>query len=207
MKRLLILLSILCTYLLQASAQQLSEAQVRQQIRETASALHTMQCDFVQTKQISMLNEEITSGGKMYYHQAGKLRWEYTQPYTYTFILNGNKVLLKSNNRSEAIDPDQKKLFKRIAQITMNCVAGKSLSDDKNFKTSISTDQKEWTATLLPRRKDIRQLFQKIILHFSPQQKMVSEVELVEENGDRTLIVLKHIRKNEKISEQLFAAY
>ncbi len=191
--------------LLQGSAQQQSDVQIRQQLGEAAAALHTMQCDFTQTKQLSMLNAKITSGGRMYYQQPGKLRWEYTQPYAYTFILNGNKVLLKNNNRNDVIDVNQNKLFREIAQIMISSVVGNCLSDDRNFKTSISTTQKEWIATLLPLRKNMRQLFQKIILHFNRQQKMVSQVELVEKNGDKTIIDLKHIQKNEKISDRLFA--
>ena len=191
--------------LLQGSAQQQSDVQIRQQLGEAAAALHTMQCDFTQTKQLSMLNTKITSGGRMYYQQPGKLRWEYTQPYAYTFILNGNKVLLKNNNRNDVIDVNQNKLFREIAQIMISSVVGNCLSDDRNFKTSISTTQKEWIATLLPLRKNMRQLFQKIILHFNRQQKMVSQVELVEKNGDKTIIDLKHIQKNEKISDRLFA--
>ena len=191
--------------LLQGSAQQQSDVQIRQQLGEAAAALHTMQCDFTQTKQLSMLNTKITSGGRMYYQQPGKLRWEYTQPYAYTFILNGNKVLLKNNNRNDVIDVNQNKLFREIAQIMISSVVGNCLSDDRNFKTSISATQKEWVATLLPLRKNMRQLFQKIILHFNRQQKMVSQVELVEKNGDKTIIDLKHIQKNEKISDRLFA--
>lgn len=191
--------------LLQGSAQQQSDVQIRQQLGEAAAALHTMQCDFTQTKQLSMLNTKITSGGRMYYQQPGKLRWEYTQPYAYTFILNGNKVLLKNNNRNDVIDVNQSKLFREIAQVMLSSVVGNCLSDDKNFKTSISATQKEWIATLLPLRKNMRQLFQKIILHFNRQQKMVSQVELVEKNGDKTIIDLKHIQKNEKISDRLFA--
>lgn len=205
MKRILILLSIFCMSLLQGSAQQQSDVQIRQQLGEAAAALHTMQCDFTQTKQLSMLNTKITSGGRMYYQQPGKLRWEYTQPYAYTFILNGNKVLLKNNNRNDVIDVNQNKLFREIAQIMISSVVGNCLSDDRNFKTSISATQKEWVATLLPLRKNMRQLFQKIILHFNRQQKMVSQVELVEKNGDKTIIDLKHIQKNEKISDRLFA--
>ena len=114
-------------------------------------------------------------------------------------------MLLKNNNRNDVIDVNQNKLFREIAQIMISSVVGNCLSDDRNFKTSISTTQKEWVATLLPLRKDMRQLFQKIILHFNRQQKMVSQVELVEKNGDKTIIDLKHIQKNEKISDRLFA--
>ncbi len=203
MKRLLILLFIFVSVHLSLTAQQ-SEAQIRQAITQAASAMKTMQCDFTQTKHLRMLNDKMTSKGRMYYQQTNRLRWEYTSPYSYTFILNDDKVLLKNAQRNDVIDVNKNKLFREIARIMMNSVVGTSLTDDKSFKSTIATNGSEWTATLLPQRKDLRQLFQKIILHFNRTNAMVKQVELIERNGDRTVIELNNIRTNEKISADMF---
>ena len=203
MKRLLILLFVFVSVHLSLTAQQ-SEAQIRQAITQAASAMKTMQCDFTQTKHLRMLNDKMTSKGRMYYQQTNRLRWEYTSPYSYTFILNDDKVLLKNAQRNDVIDVNKNKLFREIARIMMNSVVGASLTDDKSFKSTIATNGSEWTATLLPQRKDLRQLFQKIILHFNRTNAMVKQVELIEKNGDKTVIELNNIRTNEKISADMF---
>ena len=182
-----------------------SEAQIRQQINQAASQMKTMQCDFVQTKHLKMLNDKMVARGRMYYRQGNQLRWEYVTPYTYTFILNENKVLLKSSQRNDVIDVNQNKVFKEIARIMMNSVVGKCLSDEKDFKTQITTVGQEWVATLQPLRKDMKQMFQQIILHLDRQQAVVRMVELIEKNGDRTVIELKDIHKNEAIASSVFA--
>lgn len=189
------------------TAQAQNEAQIKQQINQTAAALKTMQCDFVQTKQLKLLNDRLVSKGKMCYQKSDKLRWEYTSPTSYVFILNGDKVLLKNNNRNDVIDVKQNKLFREIARIMMSSVVGNCLSDEKNFKTSIASTPTEWVATMLPLKKDMKQMFQKIILHFNKQKSMVSSVELIEKNGDQTLIELKNIRQNESISASVFAVH
>ena len=51
----------------------------------------------------------------------------------------------------------------------------------------------------------MKQLFQQIIIHFNPQNRVVAAVELIEKNGDKTLITLKNIRQNEPIKVDLFA--
>ena len=203
MKRLLILLFVFVSVHLSLTAQQ-SEAQIRQAITQAASAMKTMQCDFTQTKHLRMLNDKMTSKGRMYYQQTNRLRWEYTSPYSYTFILNDDKVLLKNKQRNDVIDVNKNKLFREIARIMMNSVVGTSLTDDKSFKSTIATNGNEWIASLLPQRKDLKQLFQKIILHFSKKNAMVKQVELIERNGDRTVIELNNIRTNEKISADMF---
>ena len=204
MKRLLFLILIL-SHIIPLSAQQLTEEQIKQKVNQTASAMKTMQCDFVQTKHLKMLNNDFVSHGKMYYQQSNKLRWEYTSPYSYTFILNNDQVLLKNKQRNDLIDVKQNKLFREIVRIMMSSVVGNCLADDKNYKVSIATIGNEWVATLLPQRKDMKQMFQKLVLHFNAKKSVVNTVELFDKNGEKTIIELKNIRINETIPSNMFA--
>lgn len=204
MKRVLFFLMALCLCLLNLSAQKVNEAKVKQQINAVASKMKTMQCDFVQTKYLKMLNDKMVSRGKMYYQQSNKLRWEYTYPYTYTFVLNGSKVLISKGKRSDVINVNQSKFFKEIARIMMNSVVGKCLTDSKDFKVSLTGASAEYVATLYPQQKQMKQMFQKIILHFNKQKSTVSKVELIEKKGDRTIIELKNVKSNAPINAKVF---
>lgn len=204
MKKTIIISMAFLLAALTASAQD-SEAQIRQKIAAAAQAMTTLQCDFVQTKQLRMLNDKMMSEGRMYYSQSDKLRWEYVKPYQYIFILNGDHVLLKNKQRSDVIDVRQNGLFREMARIMMNSLVGSSLKDDRTFKTAIATEGSQWVATLTPLRKDMKQMFQRIVLHFDRRQATVSRVELVEKSGDQTTIDLKNVRKNETVDPSLFA--
>ncbi len=188
-----------------SAQQKVNEVQVKQQIGAVASSLRSMQCDFVQTKYLKMLNDKMVSKGKMYYQQSDKLRWEYTSPYTYTFVLNGSKVLLNKGTRSDVINVNQSKFFKEIARIMMNSVVGKCLSDEKDFKVTLTGSSAEYVATLYPQQKQMKQMFQTIILHFDRQKSTVSKVELVEKKGDRTVIELKNVKTNGAINAKVFS--
>lgn len=205
MKKLLLSLVLMLVCASAAFAQSAADAKIIQQINAVASKMRTMQCDFVQTKHMKMLNDKMVSHGKMYYQQSDKLRWEYTSPYTYTFVLNGSKVLLSKGKRNDVINVNQSKFFKEIARIMMNSVVGKCLSDKKDFRTSIATANSEWIATLVPQRKEMKQMFQKIVLHFNKSRKMVSTVELVEKKGDRTVIQLTNVKTNSPINAKVFS--
>ena len=206
MKRYLLLLWTFMS-IVSISAQTLNDAQIRQRVNQAAAAMKTMQCDFVQTKHLKMLNDDIVAHGKMYYQQSSKLRWEYTIPYVYVFVLNGDKVLLKNKQRNDVIDVNQNKMFREIARVMMSSVVGNCLLDDKTFKTTIATTNGEWIATLVPQRKDMRQMFQKIVLHFNQQRAVVNCVEMVEKSGDKTVINLKNIRTNETINAAIFSVH
>lgn len=200
MKKILFILTILTAFNCNLLAQNLTQEQIKQKINQKAAAVKTLQCDFVQTKYMKLLNKKQMSNGKMYYSQPDKLRWEYTSPYKYLFIINGNSVRIKNNNRNDQIDANRNKLFKEIAKIMMDSVVGKCLSDNRSFKTSIADKGNEWVATLLPQRREMKGLFKNIILHFNKSKAMVSTVELIEKNGDKTVIELKNVHLNEAIS-------
>ena len=205
MKRLLFFYMALSLCFLNLPAQKVDEAKIKQQINALASNMKTMQCDFVQTKYLKMLNDKMVSKGKMYYQQSDKLRWEYTSPYTYTFVLNGAKVLISKGKRNDVINVNQSKMFKEIARIMMNSVVGKCLTDSKDFKVDLVGSSAEYMATLYPQRKQMQQMFQKIILHFNKQKSTVSRVELIEKKGDRTVIELQNVKTNTPVNAKVFS--
>ena len=204
MKKLLLILVVFCIATTTVSAQAVSEAKIRQQIEAAAASMKTMQCDFVQTKFLRMLNDKMVSRGKMYYQQSDKLRWEYTSPYAYAFVLNGSRVLISKGNRNDVINVNQSKFFKEIARIMMNSVVGKALNDKRDFKVNLSSSATEYVATLYPQQKQMQQMFQKIILHFNRQKAMVAKVELIEKRGDCTVIEMTNVKVNSPINAKVF---
>ena len=154
-----------------------------------------------------MLGDKMVSKGLMYCSQPSKLKWEYLSPYTYTFILNENQVLLKKGNRNDIIDVNQNKMFKEIARIMMNSVLGKCLTDKKDFKVSLSNQKNYYIATLLPQKKEMKQTFTKIILHYNRESSMIVKVDMHERNGDSTIIELINIQKNIPIESSVYEIY
>lgn len=205
MKKILTILVLVIGAMSHVYAQPTGDQQVKQEISQVAAKMKSMKCDFIQTKQLKMLNDKMVSKGKMYYQQGNKLRWEYESPYKYVFILNESRVVLKNNGRSDVIDVNQNKMFREIVRIMMNTVVGKCLTDEKDFKVGIETYVPEYVATLIPLRKDLKQMFSKIVLHFNRQKKMITQVELLEKNGDTTIIELKNVQTNVSISTTMFS--
>lgn len=175
------------------------------EINTAVSKVSSMECDFVQTKHMKMLNEDMVSKGLMKYQQSDKLRWEYKTPYSYVFILNGTNVYLNKGSRSDVIDIKQNKMFRSIANIMMNSVVGKCLTDKNEFNVSVKEVGNEWVATLIPQKKELKQMYSKIILHFSKSDSVIKMVEMHEKNGDNTVIKLVNVKINSKIDAGAFS--
>ncbi len=183
-----------------------SQEEIIAAINRSASMLRSLQCDFVQTKELSLLQDRMVSRGVMYYRQeGGKLHWEYQTPYHYTFILNGNRVMVRSGERTDVIETSGNRMFREIARIMMNSLTGKCLSDTSDFEVRISTNAGRRIAELTPRRREMEQFFSRVRLHFDPDRQLVTRVEMIEKNGDRTVIDLKNLKTDATIDENVFA--
>jgi len=173
-------------------------------INRTASAIRSISCHFTQVKTLRFLNDKMTSQGRMHYDGCGKLRWEYTAPYQYVFILNGEKVHIKSAKSKQTIDIRQSRMFQSIAQMMLNSVTGKSLDTNGDFDCEMSVSGEEWIADLTPKKKEVKKMFKSVRLHFSSTRQMVTQVEMTETSGDTTVISLKDVKTNERVDEKLF---
>lgn len=180
------------------------EQQIITEINKAASNIKTMSCSFVQTKYLSLLNDKMVSEGNMVYKQPDKLRWEYTTPYKYLFVFNGTKVYVGNNSRKDVIDTNTNKVFKEVARIMMNTVTGKALSNSTEFTIGVIAGDNSYDVTLVPKKRELKQMFSKIVLTFTKVNVMISEVDIYEKNGDRTNIKLSRIKKNGTINENFF---
>ena len=174
------------------------------QVCTTASKITSLQCDFRQDKRLSLLETVMTSRGKMYYKDGKLLRWEYTSPYTYVFILNNDEVMLKSSRKTDVISVKSSKVFQQIVRILMNSITGECLSNTEDFKVVMYVNAGKWMAQLVPQQKELAQLFTCVRLYIDPSIQMVTVVELVEKSGDTTRIEMENVKKNEAVNDVLF---
>ncbi len=174
------------------------------QIKNVSAKTTSLECRFIQKKNLSVLSETITSEGIMYFKRTNSLRWQYDKPYSYIFILNGNKVLIKSGSRSDKFDTNSNKMFREISEIMIGGVNGDMLVNNKKFKIQFFVDGAKVIVKLIPRNKELKQLMQEINLTFNNTDWQVHSIEMVEQGGDNTIITFTERNVNKKISDDLF---
>lgn len=200
----IILLSLIFSLTAMAAMTEKQQQDVINKINKAASELKTMSCSFTQTKYLSLLSDKMVSQGKMYYKQSNKLRWEYTSPYQYLFVFNGTQVYVGNKSRKDVIDTNTNKVFKEVARIMMSTVTGTALSNTNDFTTQVTDDDNYYIVTLVPKKKELKKMFSKIILYFNKMNYMIAEVNIYEKNNDRTNIKMTNISTNGTVNETLF---
>ena len=205
MQKLIISLICLLTLALPCWSQTKLSAEQQKQILEkidvAAKAMNTMQCDFTQTKHNKLLSKDIQSKGKMYFKQPDKLRWQYTSPYDYTFIMNGDKVSLNDKQ----IDAQKNKIFRQITSIILGSITGGGLKSATDFNVELYKTDNEYFAKLYPKKKEVKQVYQLIEIHFNTALTMVSSVKMMEKTGDTTTVTLSNTKINASIDESHFS--
>ena len=208
-RRLLILLTVMSSLPLLGQTKLTAEQQKQmiEKIDKTASAMTGMQCEFTQTKSMKLLSKEMQSKGIMYFKRPNKLRWQYTSPYDYTFILNGDKVQINSSKSTKNIDVQGNKMFRQITNIILNSVTGGSLKSSSDFNVEVYKKDNSYFAKLFPKKKELKQLYQVIEIYFDPALTMVNSVRMVEKTGDETRVNLINTKLNVAVDEKMFAVH
>jgi len=174
-------------------------------IAATSEQMKTLQTDFVQRKTISILADKLLSEGKLSFKQPNKLSWEYTRPYQYRFVLNGDRIMVSSETNTNIINVSGNSVWSEISKIIMSSVNGSGIFDDNRFTATYNVGTHDYQVVLTPRQREMRQMFSSITLTFNRNDYSVNTVEIKEASGDTTHITMRNNRINAELSDEIFA--
>lgn len=165
---------------------------------------NTIKSDFIQEKNLAMLSEKIVSKGKFWFKKESKVRMEYNHPFSYTMVINNDKVYIKDGQKENTISTKSNRIFQQIIKITVDCVQGTAIQN-KDFKTRVFENKSSYLVELSPVTRTIREYFNKIKILVDKKDYSVTQVEMVELSEDNTIIRFINREHNENIPESLFA--
>ena len=168
--------------------------------------MNSIQSDFVQEKNLSMLSEKIVSKGKFWYKKNNLVRMEYEQPFQYLMVLNNGNIYIKDGQKENKVSAKSNKLFQQINQIIVDCMNGSALSNSE-FDSRVFEGKTSFLIELTPRSKTIRDLFQHINLFIDKKDYTASEIDMMEPGGDNTIIHFTNKQLNSNLPDALFAIH
>lgn len=176
---------------------------LKEKINAISKTTNSLESDFTQVKNLSMLSEKITSIGHFCFKKQNLLRWEYTSPYTYIIVINKTKVLIKDENKLRKYDMNSNKVFKEINDIMISCIDGDILTSNK-FKIAYEENDKGYRLELTPLVKGMKESLKKIYMYFDKAVTSVIKLEMVETTNDFTVIDFTNKKVNGSISDEKF---
>lgn len=173
-------------------------------VNKMSQETNSIESDFTQIKDLTMLSEKIVSKGKFVFLKPGNLRWEYLEPYAYVIVINKDRILIKDeNNKIKKYDMNANKVFKEINDIMISCVNGDILGS-KKFRITYFENDKQFKLELTPTVKAMKESLKTINMYFDRGVSSVIKIEMIEPGNDLTIIDFFNKKLNASVPPQTF---
>jgi outer membrane lipoprotein-sorting protein len=159
--------------------------------------------DFTQVKEMSFMEEKITSTGKFWFQKENLMRWEYITPFKYAIILNGDRIRIIDEGKTKDFDAGSNRMFLEISQVMTGMVNGTLLSSNQ-FVTTWYEGENYYKAEMIPAGAMMKEYLDKIELKLDKLDFSVDELKMVEKSGDYTQVTFKNKKLNEIIPAEIF---
>jgi outer membrane lipoprotein-sorting protein len=164
---------------------------------------NSITADFTQVKEMSFMEEKVTSTGKFYFQKENLMRWEYTEPFSYAIILNGDRIRIIDEGKIKDFDTGSNRIFLEVSNVMTGMVNGTLLNSDQ-FITTWYEAPAYYKAELLPAGVMMKDYLSHIELKLNKSDFSVEELKMFEKSGDYTLITFRNKKLNETIPADIF---
>jgi outer membrane lipoprotein-sorting protein len=174
-----------------------SNDEIMEMLTRQAASMQCMNCRFTQQKTMAMLTEPTVSEGLMNYNSPDKMRWEYTSPYSFALLVDGEKITKITDGNEEVLDAKSGRMYQGIVSIIMSSATGQKLFDKSMFDVAITDDGEFWKAEMKPKKHNMKRMFSMLTFYFAKSTNIINKVEMTEASGDVTTIQFYDMKINE----------
>jgi outer membrane lipoprotein-sorting protein len=175
----------------------------KKQFTAQSLTVSTITSNFTQEKILSELTEKIISKGKFWFKRSDKVRIEYREPFFFLMLVNGDKMLVRDDQKENKINIRSNKLFQQVNRIVIDCVQG-TILDSKDFSVRVFENDRSVLIEMTPSTKGLREFFQTIVLTVEKKDHSVQSIKMNEPLGDTTTLFFTDKTLNEPISDAVF---
>ena len=188
-----------------AAAAPVTLAQVIKQVQEQQKKTSTLQADFRQEKELSLLAKPEVSTGTFVFSRPSNVLWTYEAPKRVQMVIANGVLTTYYPEIGKAERIDVKKFEDRIFKYMGATGAIDELARYFDFTFTDSKSKPTYLLDLTPKNKAVAKRVQRIKLWIDKTTFMTSKIEYVEGDGDVTRYEFTNLRINEPIPPSRFA--
>ncbi len=175
----------------------------KEKVKVTASKTKTIISDFTQYKHMNFLSDDIKTSGKILFKSPNLVKWAYTNPFQYSVIFKGDKLLINDEGKKSDVKIGSSQLFKKLNQLIVNSISGTMFNDDEFIMTFTKTT-KSYQVQFSSKDATLKKYIKQFVLNFDKSSYAVFEVKMIEPSDDYTKIVFKNRKENQVIKNEVF---
>ncbi|MDR1730022.1 MAG: outer membrane lipoprotein carrier protein LolA [Prevotellaceae bacterium] len=192
MKRISAFVFVLCTGIFSIFAQgemkPMTESEVnafKKKMAAEAQKVNTIESDFMQLKHIAAMAGDIASTGKFYYQKNDKVSLDYTTPVKYQIVINGSKIKMVSNGKTNVFDIASNGLMKEMKEVISACMTGNLQAMGSNYKLEYYQDAKEHLVKIFPLSDGAKAIIDEVNIYLEKSDLSVTRMRMVEASKDK----------------------
>lgn len=160
--------------------------------------------DFTQEKNLSILENKVTSKGKFYFKKENKIRWEVTSPNPYVVYIDGSSMKIKENDSIKSYDMSANKIFKEIHSTFVGCLQGNIVENSAKYSLEYFSNGTSYMLKLIPSDKKMKGYVSEVQIVLNQSTLNVEKITIKEPSGDFTDIKFTGTVLNATISDSTF---
>jgi len=174
------------------------------QVHRHFASVTSIRAEFSQKKELKILGKPLVSEGRFFFRAPGDFRWEYTSPIESILLAEGGDVKRYVKRDTSWVQETGPGL-EAMGQVLQN-MSGWLTGDfesSPHFRAELEAGQPV-RVILLPREDSVSSFIERVILTLSPKPGVLDSVEIVESQGNSTLIEFRNAEINVPLGNDLF---
>ena len=172
-------------------------------IKSKSQNIHSIKSDFIQHKNLSILEETLVSEGNFLFKKENNIKWQYTSPFNYTITISKGKFKIDNEGKLSEFDMNSNEMFKQINNMIVTAISGDFI-DNPEFEVKFYKNKDFYKAELTPVDNTVSEMLSSISIYFHKEHYHVDKIKFLEPGDDYTLIIFNNRQENIHISEDDF---
>lgn len=177
----------------------------KRRLAETAQRVHSIECDFKQTKYMTVFRQKIVSRGRFYYQKPDKICMDYARPVNYAIVINGHYIKTVSGGKKSVTNIGANKMMNQMQDMIAASMTGDLSRLSSQYRTAFYENDKYYLARVIPVDATIRQYMQQIDIYLDKASMSVYELRLRENASNYTEYLFYNRRFNSLRDESVFS--
>jgi outer membrane lipoprotein-sorting protein len=180
-----------------------STGQLDAALLKASGDVNVLESDFVQTKYMEMLSENIVSKGKFYYKKTSKIALDYTSPAQYLIVINGQQVKIVSGGKKNIYELRANKMMSQTSALLSACMTGNLSLLSADYRLEYTENNTQYRIKILP-LDSMKSYLEEIDIFLNKQDFSVDRLRMTEPTLDYTEYVFTNKKKNTPLTDEIF---
>lgn len=176
----------------------------QERLKKEAASLSSIESDFTQEKFLDVFNEKIVSKGRFYYKQENMIRMDYTSPVDYQIIINGQKLKIVSEGKSNVVNLGSNQMMNEMKGMLAACMIGDLTVMSSAYRLEYYESPSLYVVKIRPVSKSVQAYISEIIISIDKKDMSVQTLRLSENAKDYTEYHFTNRKYNTLTSDEKF---